>query len=138
MVLFNRGSLIQSRFSSEIPYTAVLFINLSWELQLRIISTIDRIDKQYSFHRASTAPLLDAPANPNLKIPTRRTTCLTNFPKENTPELISVRFHAHCHGHTAGTQGRYISLCASNSNTPSWISSRSVDADHHTPTEIYN
>ena len=44
----------------------------TWELQHRIISNIDQIDKQYSFHRASTAPLLDAPANPNLKIPTRR------------------------------------------------------------------
>ena len=82
----------------------------TWELQLRIISNIDRNDKQYSFHRASTAPLLDAPANPNLKIPTRR--YRQNILRMFSEQQLSASL-THYHGYQAVSRER--PLCASSS-----------------------
>jgi len=48
----------------------VISLHFSWELYLRIILNIAVIDKQYSFHIFSTAPLLEDQYNPSLNIPT--------------------------------------------------------------------
>jgi len=65
--------LFQITFYRKYELFSILSL-YTWELQLRIISNIDVIDKQYRFHRASTTPLLDAPTkefeNPDISFST--------------------------------------------------------------------